>query len=126
MNAFLARTGVNALALAAAAWLVQGITLTGATRVRQVLSLLVVAIIFGLVNAVLKPIVRLLTFPLYLLTLGLFTFVVNAGMLLITSALADTLRLSFHVAGFGSALAGAVVIFVVSMLASLAFGGKSR
>jgi putative membrane protein len=76
-------------------------------------------VVFGLVNAIIRPLVRLLTLPLFLLTLGLFTFVVNALMLLLTSWLADHLDLRFHVHGFWSALWGAVIVSVVSFLLNL-------
>ena len=75
----------NAVALAVAAWLVSGITIQGATTGRRVLTLLIVAAIFGLVNAVVKPIVKLLSLPFIILTLGLLIFVINAVMLLLTS-----------------------------------------
>lgn len=80
------------------------------------LALLAVAVVFGLVNGLIRPIVRLLTLPLFILTLGLFTFVVNALMLLLTSWLSERLDLPFRVHGFGAALLGAVIVSVVSFL----------
>jgi putative membrane protein len=113
----LVRIVANAVALAVAAWLLEGITLgqEGGTTER-VLVLLAVAVVFGVINAVIRPVVRLLTLPLFLLTLGLFTFVVNALMLLLTSWVSDQLDLSFRVEGFGTALLGAIIISVVSFL----------
>ncbi|MEV5922602.1 phage holin family protein, partial [Streptomyces pseudogriseolus] len=73
-----------------------------------------VALIFGVVNFLVKPVVKLLSLPLLILTLGLFTLVVNALMLLLTSWLADQLDLSFHVEGFWTAVLGGLIISVVS------------
>jgi putative membrane protein len=113
---FLIRVLINAAGLWVATQIVRGISFTGSNFV---LTLLVVAVIFGVVNAVIKPILAVLTCPLYLLTLGLFTFVVNALMLLLTSAIADALGFGFHVDGFVSALLGAIVISIVSFLLSI-------
>ena len=115
----LIRVVVSAVALAAAAWLVSGISVGPGTSRQKVLTLLAVAVVFGLVNAIIRPVVRLLTLPLLVVTLGLFTFVVNALMLLLTSWLADKLDLAFTVHGFGSALLGAVIVSVVSFLLNL-------
>jgi putative membrane protein len=70
--------------------------------------------VFGLVNFLVKPVVKVLTFPLFLLTLGLTTLVVNALMLLLTSWVCGKLQLSFHVAGFWTAVLGGLVVSVVS------------
>jgi putative membrane protein len=105
---------VNVAALAVATALVDGITIPPGSASDQALVLLGVAVIFGVVNAVVRPVVRLLTFPLFLLTLGLFTFVVNALMLLFTAWLSDQVDLPFAVDGFGAALLGALIISVVS------------
>ncbi|WP_424212779.1 phage holin family protein [Streptomyces sp. BI20] len=114
MTNFLIKTVANAAALAVAVWLVAGITLTGADTGRKTITLILVALVFGLVNLVVKPVVKLLSFPLFLLTLGLFTLVVNALMLLLTSWLADKLDLAFHVDGFWAALIGGLIVSVVS------------
>ncbi|OII60798.1 hypothetical protein BJP40_07960 [Streptomyces sp. CC53] len=111
---FLVKTLANAGALAVAIWLLDDITLTGDDTSRQALTLLLVALLFGVVNSLVKPIVQLLTMPLFILTLGLFTLVVNALMLLLTSWLAEKLDLSFHVEGFWTAVLGGLVISVVS------------
>ena len=110
---------VNALALAAATWLLEGITLTAATPGRRGATLLVVALVFGAVNAVVRPIVKLLALPLIILTLGLMVFVVNALMLMLTSWLSGKLGLGFHVDGFWTALGGALVITVATWLLGL-------
>lgn len=101
MMNFLVKTIANAGALAVAVWILPKITLTGDSTGKKVVTLLLVALVFGLVNAVVKPLVQLLTLPLFLLTLGLFTLIVNALMLLLTSWLADVLDLSFQVGASG-------------------------
>ncbi|KUO21405.1 phage holin family protein [Streptomyces dysideae] len=114
MMNFLVKTIANAGALAVAVWLLDKITLTGAGTGKKVGTLLLVALIFGLVNFLVKPIVQLLSLPLLILTLGLFTLVVNALMLMLTSWLADKLDLSFHVEGFWTAVLGGLIISIVS------------
>ncbi|GAA4083556.1 phage holin family protein [Streptomyces shaanxiensis] len=114
MKNFVVKTIANAGALAVAVWLLDKITLTGDSTGKKVGTLLVVALIFGLVNFLVKPIVKLLSLPLLILTLGLFTLVVNALMLLLTSWLADTFDLSFHVEGFWTAVLGGLIISIVS------------
>lgn len=115
--ALLLRLVINAAALFVAALLVPRIYLTpeGHHPTAEAWATLAgVALIFGAVNAVIRPIVIVLTLPLTLLTLGLFTFVVNALMLLLTSGIAQALGLGFHVDGFFPALAGALVVSIVS------------
>jgi putative membrane protein len=116
---FIVRLLVGAVALAVAAGLIDGISVGPGTDQKRILTLLAVAVIFGLVNAIVRPIVRLFTFPLFILTLGLFTFVVNALMLLLTAWIGDQFDLAFEVDGFWSALLGAVVISVVGFLINL-------
>jgi putative membrane protein len=107
---------INAVALLAAAFVVPGIRL-GASATHPSLNewatLAIVAAIFGVINAIIRPVVMLLTLPLTLVTLGLFIFVVNALMLMLTGRLARAFHLGFRVDGFGSALLGALVIAVV-------------
>jgi putative membrane protein len=107
MRNFVIRLFVNALALSAAAWLVPGISLSGGFG-----DVLLVALVFGLVNAILKPIVFLLSLPFVIVTLGLFAFVVNGAMLLLTARLTDHLAVS----GLGAAILGSVVISLVSAI----------
>lgn len=114
MKNFVVKTLANAGALAVAIWLLQDITLTGDSTAKKAWTLILVALVFGLVNFLVKPVVKLLTFPLFILTLGLITLVVNALMLLLTSWLADQLDLSFHVEGFWTAVLGGLIISVVS------------
>ncbi|MGK5698037.1 phage holin family protein [Streptomyces sp. URMC 128] len=114
MMNFVVKTIANAGALAVAVWLLDKITLTGDSTGKKAGTLIIVALIFGLVNFLVKPVVKLLSLPLLILTLGLFTLVVNALMLLLTSWLADKLDLSFHVEGFWTAVLGGLIISVVS------------
>jgi putative membrane protein len=107
---------VSAVALAVAAALVDGISVGPGTDLERTLTLLGVAVIFGLVNAIVGPILRLLTFPLVILTLGLFLMVVNALLLLLTEWIADQFDLAFQVDGFWSAVLGALIVSVVSFL----------
>jgi putative membrane protein len=114
----LIRVAVNAAALAVAAWLLDGIRLTD--RGDRVLTMLGVAVVFGLVNAFVAPVIKLLSLPFIILTLGLLLWVINAVMLLLTSSIADGLGLGFEVDGFGTALLGALIISVVgAVLGSL-------
>ena len=113
---FVIWVAVNALALAAACWLVDGIRLTGPD---QALHLLVVALIFGVVNAVIRPVVMLLSIPFIVLTLGLVIFVINALMLMLTEWIAEQIGLGFHVDGLWSAVLGAVVITIATWVLEL-------
>ncbi|MCZ4094764.1 phage holin family protein [Streptomyces sp. SID13666] len=114
MKNFVVKTLANAGALGVAIWLVKDITLTGDDTWHKVLTVILVAVVFGLVNWLVKPVVKLLSFPLFILTLGLITLVVNALMLLLTSWLAGKLSLDFHVEGFWAALIGGLIISIVS------------
>jgi putative membrane protein len=118
MERFILRTAINAIALWAAARIIPGI------RYDTVPSLLGVALVFGIINALLRPILQILTCPLILLTLGLFTFVINAILLLVTAAVGRTLGLGFWVDGFGPAFWGSLVVSIVSIVLSL--GLKER
>ncbi|WP_411103664.1 phage holin family protein [Streptomyces sp. cmx-4-9] len=125
MTNFVVKTLANAAALAVAVWLVSGITLDdGNSLGKRTLTLILVALVFGLVNFIVKPVVKLLSLPLFILTLGLFTLVVNALMLLLTSWLAEQFDLSFHVDGFWTALVGGLIISVVSWAVNLALPDK--
>ncbi|MER7790246.1 phage holin family protein [Streptomyces sp. NPDC097640] len=114
MKNLLVKTIANAGALWVAIWLLKDITLTGDNAGRKAITLILVALVFGLVNVVVKPVVKLLAFPLFILTLGLITLVINALMLLLTSWLAGKFDLAFHVEGFGTAVIGALIISIVS------------
>jgi putative membrane protein len=114
MKNFLVKTSANAAALGIATWVITDITLTGDSTSRKVLSLILVALVFGVVNWLVKPVVKVLSFPLFILTLGLITLVVNALMLLLTSWLAGKLSLDFHVHGFWTAVVGGLIVSIVS------------
>jgi putative membrane protein len=114
---FLLRLLINAAALWIATLLVSGITATSAP-----LTFLGVALVFGLLNALVRPLLKLLTCPLMILTLGLFTFVINALILWLTSAAAGRFGLGFHVAGFWPAFWGALVVSIVSVVLSVFVG----
>ncbi|HET6955299.1 MAG TPA: phage holin family protein [Vicinamibacterales bacterium] len=111
---FLIRLLVNAAALWVATRLVPGVTFDGGT-----LPFLGVALVFGVVNAFIRPVMQVLTFPLILVTLGLFLLVVNGLMLWLTSSLSASLGLGFHVTGFWAAFWGAIVVSVTSLLLSM-------
>jgi len=118
---FLLRLLINAAALWVAIKIVPGVSHGGSAA-----SLFVVALVFGVLNASVRPILKLFTFPLLILTLGLFTFVINAFMLMLTSWVSGLLNTGFHVAGFGSAFLGALVVSLVSFLLSLLVKDRDR
>ncbi len=120
MQPLFVRLIVNAIGLFVATRIVPGITFEGdQSTTGYWVTVLVVALIFGLVNALVRPIITVLTCPLMILTLGLFTFIVNALMLALTSWIAQQLDIGFHVNGFAAALVGAIVIGIVSFLLTL-------
>jgi putative membrane protein len=110
----LLRLLVNAGALWAATVLVPGISFVGDTG-----RFLVLALVFGLLNALVRPILLLLSLPLLLLTLGLFTFVLNAFILMMLGSLSEGIGLGFHVNGFFPAFVGALIVTVVSFVLSM-------
>jgi putative membrane protein len=124
MSGLVLRLIMNATALLAAVWLVPGISFAGIfdgspLQLSPVLNLLLVALIFGLVNAIVRPLLKGLTCAITALTLGLFLFVINALMLLLTSWIAAQWDLGFHVDGFVPALLGAVVTTIVGLVMTL-------
>ena len=126
---FVIKVVVNAVAIWVATLVVPGIEVAGGAgdTAAQVVTFGLVGLLFGLVNAVIKPVVKVLAFPLYVLTLGLFTFVVNAFMLQITSWIADATALTFAIADFfWTAILGAVVVTLVSMALSLLVPDRKR
>ena len=120
----LVRILAGAVALAAAAGLIEGISVGPGTTSERLFTLLAVAVIFGLVNAIIRPIVRLISIPLFIITLGLFTFVVNALMLMLTAWIGDQFDLAFEVDGFWAALLGALVISVVTFVINVVLPDK--
>ncbi|MEV0456144.1 phage holin family protein [Catellatospora methionotrophica] len=116
---FLIRWVINAVALWVTTLIVSGIEITAATTTRSILTLIVVALIFGLVNAILKPVIHLLGCVFYVLTLGLFALFVNAGLFLLVDWLATVFKLPFEINGFWPAFWGAIVMGIVSWALSL-------
>ena len=123
MLTFLIRWAITAGAVALATWLVPGIYTDGDHRVW---TIILVALVLGLINAFIRPVVRLISIGCIMLTLGLFTLVINALMLLLAEWIAvDGLGLGFHVDGFWNALLGAVIISIVSFIGTR-FIGRGR
>jgi putative membrane protein len=119
---FLIRVAVNGVALWVAALVVSGVHLGegDASVTSNVLAIVLVALLFGVINAFIKPIVKLLSLPFVILTLGLFTFIVNAFMLQITEWIADLFDLPFTIDHFfWDAVFAAVVITLVSWVLNL-------
>jgi putative membrane protein len=115
----LIRVLISAAALAVATWLVPGIELLAGSTLSKVGTLIVVALIFGLVNVVLKPIIKTIGCLFYVLTLGLIGLVVNGLLLWLSSYLAGKLSLPFHITGFWAAFWGAIIVGVVGWLLNL-------
>lgn len=116
---FLIRVIVTAVALWVATLIVDGIDVTSDDTPTNILTLLAVSLIFGLVNALLKPVIKTVGCIFYVLTLGLIALVVNALLFMLTGWLAQQLRLPFEVDGFWAAFWGAIVVAVVSWLITL-------
>lgn len=114
MTKFFLRWAINAIALYVAVQFVAGIDFQG-----QRTGLLWLALIIGLLNALVRPILKLLTFPLIILTLGLFTVVINTIVLMLTSSIGQAFNLGLTVDGFWPALLGSIVISLVSVVLSL-------
>lgn len=111
---FLARTAITAFAFWCAAELLDGIRFSGP------FALIIAAIVFGLVNAVIRPVVALLSLPLTIITLGLFALVINAAMLGLTALLMPGMQ----IASFGAAFLGAIIVAIVSWVANRALGDR--
>jgi putative membrane protein len=123
---FLVRVAVSAAALGVATAAVPGITLPAAGAWSKVGTLLAVALIFGLINATLKPLIKVVGCAFYVLTLGLAALVVNGLLLWLTSVIAGDLELPFHVTGFWPAFWGAIIVGLVSWLLHLLIGDERR
>lgn len=113
MAHFVMRIMINALAIAAAIKLVNGISFTGEWR-----QIIVIGLLFGVVNTLIKPVVTFFSLPLIVLTLGIFTLVVNALMLMLTAYFSGPFGLGLHVDGFWPALWGSIIVSLVSILLS--------
>jgi putative membrane protein len=116
------RWAINAVALYAAIALVPGLQLQNPNW----LAYIWLALIFGLVNALVRPILKLLTCPLILLTLGLFTLVINTLMLYLTRAVGEVFGLGLNIADFLSAFLGALIISVISAILSMVIHDDDR
>ena len=113
---------VSAAALGVAAWAVPGIVVTGHSDASKAETLLAVAVIFGVINAILKPVIKTVGCAFYVLTLGLVALVVNGLLLWLASYIAGRLDLPFHVTGFVAAVEGALIVGVVTWLLYLLLG----
>lgn len=118
---FLLRLLITAAALWIAVLLIEGIRYTGSWP-----GMLGVALIFGVVNAVIRPILKILTCPLVVLTLGLFVFVLNALMLWLASEISQAFGIGFDVDGFWAALVGALIVGIVSTVLNLLVGSTEE
>jgi putative membrane protein len=116
---------INAAALYVAQLLIDGVDFDFGQE-NAWLSFLLVALIFGVVNTFLKPVLRILTLPITIITLGLFLLVLNALLLLLVGAISSELRLGFTVDGFLPALLGSIVISIVGLLLSMVIGVGRR
>lgn len=114
---FIVAVLVNAAALWAAVQVIEGLDFSG-----EWYQWLILALIFGVVNAIVKPVLKIFTFPITILTLGLFLLVINAVMLYLTSWLAGALGLTFTVGSFLDALLGGIVIALVGMVLNWVLG----
>jgi putative membrane protein len=117
---FIIRTIITALSLWAAVALIPGIEYRGAWW-----GLLLVAVVFGLINALVRPVLVLLSCPLIVLTLGLFIFVLNAFLLWLTGQVSGALGIDFQVTGFFAAVVGGIIVGVVSTVLNLLVGTKA-
>jgi putative membrane protein len=115
---------ITAAALAVATAVVPGIQLLAGTTLAKAVTLIVVALIFGVVNAVLKPIIKTVGCVFYILTLGLIGLVVNALLFLLTSWVAGKLSEPFHITGFWPAFWGAIIVGVVSWVLGIVLGER--
>lgn len=113
---------VSAAALGVAAWVVPGIVVSGHSDASKAGTLLAVAVIFGVINAVLKPVIKTLGCAFYVLTLGLLALVVNGLLLWLASYVAGQLKLPFHITGFVAAVEGALIVGVVAWVLHLVLG----
>lgn len=123
---FVVRTLITAAAVALASVLIQGISVGGATSTDKIVTLIAVALVIGLLNALIKPIIKALTGCIVWITFGLFLLVINAVILMLASWLAQSLGFGFHVDGFWPALFGSIVISVVSAVGNGLVGTERR
>jgi len=124
---FLWRVIINAIAIWLAAALLSGVSIVskGNGTADTILTVLVIGLVFAVVNGFVKPLIKLLAFPVYLLTLGLFGLVVNALMLLLTAWLTKQTEWGLQIDGFWWAVAGALIVSVAGMILQAVLPGKS-
>ena len=116
---FVVRVLINGVAIWLATLVLPGLTIVGADTTAQSIGIiLLVALVFGLVNAIVKPVVAILSIPLYILTLGLFTLIVNALMLTLTEWITEQTSWGLRIDDFGTAILGALIISIVSFVLS--------
>lgn len=116
---FVVRVLINGIAIWLATVLLSGLTIVGADSTGQKVGVIaLIALVFGLVNAIVKPVVKLISLPLYILTLGLFTLVVNALMLMLTAWITELTTWGLRIDNFGTAVLGALIVSVVSFVLS--------
>ena len=121
------RIAVSAVSVWISTLLLSGITLGGSSTPRKIGTLIVVAVIFGVINAVIRPIVKTVGCAFYVLTLGLVALVVNGALFLLTSWIADQLSLPFHVDKFWpTAVLGALIVGVVSWILNAVIPDKFK
>ena len=128
---FLTWLVTTAVALAVAAWMVDGIRFTGPSSgieelQHKLVPLLLVSLILGVISSLVKPVLTFLSIPFIIITLGLFLLVINAAMLMLTGWLAEELDIGFRVTGFWPAVGGAIVITVVTWLVDRLIGDAKR
>lgn len=131
---FLVRVLINGLAIWLTSLWINGVDIvagadapdTGRSWLDTVIVVAVIAVIFTLVNAIVKPIVQLLSLPLYVLTLGLFHLVVNALMLMLTSWISEQTNFGLVVDGFWTALLAALVISIIALVLSIFMPGDKK
>ena len=116
----------SAAALAVATMVVPGISVEKSDPTSQIVTILIVAAIFGVVNTIIKPLFKFVSAPLILLTLGIFLLVINALLLMLISWVSGELGVAWHVDGFGSAFWGGLIISVVSFILNAFFGNKGE
>ena len=118
MTRFILRWAINAVAIALAVYFVPGIDLGG-----NLDSLVWLALIFGLVNAILRPLIKLFTFPIIILTLGLFSLVINSFLFWLTSVIGQSFGMGLSIADpiFWNSLLGGLVVSIVSTILSMIF-----
>ncbi|GEK21980.1 phage holin family protein [Cellulomonas xylanilytica] len=122
--AFLVRVLINGVAIWLATLILPGLEIVGGDGGWQTVGIiLLIALVFGIVNAIVKPIVAFISIPLYILTLGLFTIIVNALMLMLTAWITEATDWGLRIDNFGVACWGAIIISVVSLVLSVLIPG---